>query len=382
VRLNVEAHTFGEGKITKEATTSSEGTISFSCTECGFKKEDKLPKLTGTHKHEYTDTVVDATCTTGGYTKHECSCGHSWIDSETKSTDHSYVYMSAGDKHWKECTDCHTSTEKETHKLSEWNTVLKPGYTFSGIRERLCKMCGYKISEEVPKLTVPENKFVVTIPDYEADSVKPSGSTDDGKEDDDSTKDTSDDPKQDPDTSKPDVTDPDDPSDKDQDDTDKPSQTVKELLTKGDDKTVPSLPILPPTEDGNIFDGWVDKSTGEPVKKGDIITGNIEIEPVWKDCGDSKHTDKNDDNNCDECGYILVKDTPKPDESDKNDETEPSGKTDDPQDNTDPDDKSDDNPDDKPDEGGMPIWVIAVIGVFAAVVVTCGTILVVNTKKK
>lgn len=86
-----------------------------------------------------------------------------------------------------------------------------------------------------------------------------------------------------------------------------PSAPKQELVTKGEENKVPALPTLPPKEDGNIFEGWRDKATGEAVKKGDILTENIEIEPVWKDCGEGKHADTDKDDSCDECGYIMVK---------------------------------------------------------------------------
>ena len=47
-----------------------------------------------------------------------------------------------------------------------------------------------------------------------------------------------------------------------------------------------------------------------------MITENIEIAPVWKDCGEGNHNDGNSDNRCDDCGYILVKETEPSDESD------------------------------------------------------------------
>ena len=49
----------------------------------------------------------------------------------------------------------------------------------------------------------------------------------------------------------------------------------------------------------------IDKETKAPVKKGDKLTGNIEITPVWKDCGENKHIDDKKDYICDECGYKL-----------------------------------------------------------------------------
>ena len=65
------------------------------------------------------------------------------------------------------------------------------------------------------------------------------------------------------------------------------------------------MPVLPPKEEGNLFDGWTDQKTGAPVKAGDVLTGDIVLTPVWKDCGDGSHTDSDHDLVCDDCGKKL-----------------------------------------------------------------------------
>lgn len=42
------------------------------------------------HEHNYTKKVVSATCTTGGYTQHTCSCGDSYKDASTTKLGHNY----------------------------------------------------------------------------------------------------------------------------------------------------------------------------------------------------------------------------------------------------------------------------------------------------
>jgi len=252
---------FGRGTVTKEPTKRKEGVMSFSCTECGYTKEEKIPKLTGGHIHEYSSVVTEATCETGGYTTHSCSCGHTYTDEQTPAVKHRYEYKHTVTDHWQECVYCKTVTEKTAHKLSGWKTIVKPGYTFDGEKQRQCKLCGYVVKESIPALSVPDGKVVIVI--------TPSDSTAAGSAE--------------------------------------PSAPKQELVTKGEENKVPALPTLPPKEDGNIFDGWRDKATGEAVKKGDMLTENIEIEPVWKDCGEGKHADADKDDSCDECGYIMVK---------------------------------------------------------------------------
>lgn len=353
-RLNSELHIFGEGKITKEATKKSDGVMKFTCTFCGFIREEAIPKLTGGHTHEYTAAVTQPTCESGGYTTHTCECGHTYTDNQTSAVKHDYQPQYTDTEHWTECTYCHDAMEKSAHKMSEWKTTVKPGYTFAGEKQRVCKICGYTVRESVPKLSVPENKCVVIISDYAVDT--PDSSTAKSPPENDPTGEpSSGSPTAAPDTSSPDGG--------------ASSPTVRELLTKGSDNTVPALPTLPPKEDGNIFEGWVNKATGEPVKKGDKLTGNIELEPVFRDCGEGKHPDGDEDNACDECWYILVK-TEHPIESEedntgtvKKNDTDPTGGQD-------------------ADHEGMPSWFIWIIAAGGSAVAVCGTVLLIVLRKK
>ena len=347
VKLNADYHLFGGGQITKEATENEEGIIVTSCVVCGYEKSESIPKLNVGHKHEYTDVVKAPTCTEQGYTTHTCSCGYTYVDNQTAAVNHYYQLKSSDDEHWNECTVCHEITSNAVHKFGGWTTVIKPGYTFTGIKQRECKHCGYILSEEIPMLKVPEDKVVITIKEYPV--TEPDGSET--------------------------ITDPNGstatPPNSDVGAT--PNNTsTKEILTKGDDNSIPTLPVLPPSEDGNYFDGWVDKATGEPVNKGDKITENIEIIPVWKDCGEGNHADADGDNACDECGYNLVKPTTPANpgissESDTPPEIEDGeGKTD-----------STESP-----SGSIPMFVVIAMSLFGIAVIGCATVIVVISRRK
>lgn len=80
------------------------------------------PKPTA-HQHNYKTTTVAATCTTGGYTLHECSCGASYKDGQTAALGHSYV-----------------------------DTVVAPTTSSQGYTEHTCSRCGdsYKDSYTDP----------------------------------------------------------------------------------------------------------------------------------------------------------------------------------------------------------------------------------------
>ena len=362
IRLNSELHTFGEGKVTKEATKKADGVMKFTCTVCGFAKEEVIPKLKDGHTHEYTAVVTQPTCESGGYTTHTCECGHTYTDGQTSAVKHDYQPKHTDTEHWTECTFCNEATDKTAHKLGEWKTTVKAGYTFAGEKQRACKICGYTVCESIPILTVPENKCVVIIPNYADDENvavdTPDSGTDQPPKETDSAKEPSSNAPAVPDTS----------AGQSPSDNGASSPVVRELLTKGSDNTVPALPTLPPNEDGNIFEGWVDKSTGEPVKKGDKLTGNVELEPVWKDCGEDKHTDTDEDNHCDACGYIIMKEV-KPEETTASaDDTSF--------------DTGHENEKTPKDNAGAPSWMIIVISCFGSVISICGVVLAVFLKKK
>ncbi len=328
-KLNAQSHTFGKGSIVKEATADEEGILSIGCTECDYEKEETIPKTSSGHTHAYTVSVIAPGCTSGGYTTHTCSCGHTWTDGETSASEHVYEYKMTEDEHWQECTSCHKTTDKTSHKLSEWKTVKKPGYTFSGEKQRVCRICGHTITETIPMLRVPEDKFVVIIPEYPADSSPEQGDSD----------------------------------------TQTPggeTSGVKELLTKGEEQAVPALPTLPATKDGNLFDGWADKESGEFVKKGDKISGNVELVPVWKDCGAENHTDKNDDTHCDICGYILKKEPEETTSPEDSSSTEPL--------------ESGENGDDS--DSGSSGWLIGILSASAGIAAVGGGVLFAVKKKK
>lgn len=116
------AHTFDKGTVTKEATTTSAGTIEYKCTVCGRVKQEQIPILPSP-QHE-----------------------HKWSSAWTY--DSSY--------HWHECTasGCTLSGNADkygyaAHSFGAWRTVREATATTEGLMERQCG-CGYKESKTIP----------------------------------------------------------------------------------------------------------------------------------------------------------------------------------------------------------------------------------------
>lgn len=67
---------------------------------------------------------------------------------------HTHTYTMKHDKaqHWKVC-DCGDIQDREDHKFGAWTVTKKAIETAVGEKTRICAVCGYGETAEVPKLT-------------------------------------------------------------------------------------------------------------------------------------------------------------------------------------------------------------------------------------
>lgn len=245
-KVNVEPHVFGSAVITKQPTTTEEGILTYYC-DCGYSKTEPIPVVTEEgHTHTCVPTVIPATCTSGGYTTYTCECGYSYRANETDPLDHAYGYQKDASGHWLKCEHCSDAKPVEPHKYGAWTVTKEASYTETGTKQRSCLICGYVDEAEIPVIA-HSGQYVITFEGTD----------------------------------------------------------IPEMLTVGASHKVPELPVLSPKEEGNFFNGWIDKATGAPVKEGDILTGDVVLIPIWKECGDGNHTDSNNDLVCDDCGEKL-----------------------------------------------------------------------------
>lgn len=111
----------GSGNSSKP---SAGGSSSSSNSGSGSSSSSAKPS----HTHSYSSTVVAPTCTSGGYTKHTCSCGKSYTDSETSAAGHSW---------------------------GSWATTKEPTTSEEGQQTRTCSRCGATDSQSIAKLPAP-----------------------------------------------------------------------------------------------------------------------------------------------------------------------------------------------------------------------------------
>ena len=242
-KVNVEPHVFSSAEITTQPTKTDEGVLTYYC-DCGYSKTETIPVITEEgHTHHCVPAVVAATCTSGGYTVYTCECGYSYRTNETPALGHTYEYQKDAGGHWLKCSFCTDEKPAAAHKFGAWTVTKDATYTQPGTKQRTCLTCGYADEAEIPVIG-HAGHFVISFEGTD----------------------------------------------------------IGDMLSVGASHKVPELPVLPPKEEGNLFDGWTDQKTGAPVKAGDVLTGDIVLTPVWKDCGDGSHTDSDHDLVCDDCG--------------------------------------------------------------------------------
>ena len=111
--------------VTKEPTTGSEGTRTYTCTRCGHSYTESIPKLPEeTHHHSYSGSVTkQPTCTDTGVRIYTCSCGDSYTETIAALGHH---YQSSVTK--------------------------QPTATAEGIMTYTCDRCGHSYTRPIAKL--------------------------------------------------------------------------------------------------------------------------------------------------------------------------------------------------------------------------------------
>ncbi len=138
-------HTFGEWTVITEATCTTDGLQSHTCTACDYT-ETEVIAATGVHANTEVKGAVAATCTTAGYT---------------------------GDTY---CTDCGALvTEGEVipatgHTFGEWVVVTEASCT-DGLKTHTCTVCGETESEVIPGDCASENFTDVPVDTWFHDAV-------------------------------------------------------------------------------------------------------------------------------------------------------------------------------------------------------------------
>lgn len=143
-------------KITKKATCTEDGVITYTCTECNESYTEKIP-ATG---HKYNDVVTEASCDKGGYTLHTCAnCGDTYKDDFTAPTGHKYTKTTVKQPSCDTdgvsvytcdtCGDSYSEVIKAKGHIYASEVTKKANCTDDGVITYTCAICGYKYTEVI-----------------------------------------------------------------------------------------------------------------------------------------------------------------------------------------------------------------------------------------
>jgi hypothetical protein len=129
-------HQWDEGTVTKEATCTETGELTYKCAGCEETKTETI-EATG-HSHE---TVVTApTCSEQGYTTYTCACGDSYVADYVEAHGHNVILIDTKDP---TCTNYGYEYYACEHcGGEEYQLMVDPtGHSYVGGK---CEDCGKK----------------------------------------------------------------------------------------------------------------------------------------------------------------------------------------------------------------------------------------------
>ena len=159
-------HSWDSGTVTKEASCSAEGVITYTCTSCGGTRTESIAK-TNNHVHTEVRNKKDASCTTAGYSGDtyckDCgtkissgstiaALGHREITKNAKSA----TCSSEGYTGDKVCSVCGvtiqqgTTIPKTDHSWDRGRTQKVATCTETGIKSYTCTVCNATKTETIP----------------------------------------------------------------------------------------------------------------------------------------------------------------------------------------------------------------------------------------
>ena len=182
-KLNVANHTYGDWKVTKEATETEAGSRERGCAVCEYVQVEIIPEIGHEHgihdetwkydktqhwqecscgeklnvaNHTYGDWKVtkEATETEAGSRERGCAvCEYVQVEiipeigHEHGIHDETWKYDKT--QHWQECS-CGEKLNVANHTYGDWKVTKEATETEEGSRERGCTVCAYVQTEAIP----------------------------------------------------------------------------------------------------------------------------------------------------------------------------------------------------------------------------------------
>ena len=155
-------HSYDDGVVTLEPTYENDGIKTFTCKTCGDTYTESIPAK----KYTFKTTVVAPTCTTDGYTHHECienpaksyddtivpATGHAWVEHTTEATCKEDGHVD------RVCSSCGASEQVRVipktneHKWDAGKVTVEPTCDGKGVKTFTCTVCNETKTEEIAAL--------------------------------------------------------------------------------------------------------------------------------------------------------------------------------------------------------------------------------------
>ena len=184
-KLNVANHTYGDWKVTKEATETEAGSRERGCTVCKYVQVETIPMLEHEHgihdetwKYDKTQHWQECSCgeklnvanhaygewrvtkpateTEEGSKARDCTvCDHVQTETipmlEHEHGIHDETWKYDKTQHWQECS-CGEKLNVANHIYGDWKVTKEATETEVGSRERGCTVCEYVQVEIIPEI--------------------------------------------------------------------------------------------------------------------------------------------------------------------------------------------------------------------------------------
>lgn len=148
------AHTFGEWKITKQATESEEGERQRTCSACKYIEKETIAKLEHVHIFGSLTVIKEATESEDGLGERTCSSCEYVEKVPIYALNHIHKFSdkwtSDETEHWHIAICSHTEvSDKDTHK---WNEEIIKAATCTEVGEKklVCSVCNRTKTEVIP----------------------------------------------------------------------------------------------------------------------------------------------------------------------------------------------------------------------------------------
>ena len=169
------AHDWDEGSVTKKATCTETGVMTYTCRKCGATKTEDIPMTE--HTWDEGKVTTAPTCIKTGVKTYTCSVCKATRTEAIKATGHQHTEIRnkkdasctengyTGDTYCKDCEELLKKGETVDALGHQWKETkrVEPSYTEDGQITYLCSRCGEQKAETLEKLAYPKAGTKYTV---------------------------------------------------------------------------------------------------------------------------------------------------------------------------------------------------------------------------